>query len=79
MGTAALTIGLVLIFVSIGGFFSAAEMAMVSLRESQIRRLSARGRRGARVERLARDPNRFLSAIQVGITVATVLSGAVGA
>jgi putative hemolysin len=75
----ALTIALVLIFIMIGGFFSAAEMAMVSLRESQIRRLSAQGRRGARVQKLARDPNRFLSAIQVGVTVATVLSAALGA
>jgi putative hemolysin len=76
----AVTIALVLIFILIGGFFAAAEMAMVSLRESQIRRLSRdEGRRGARVQKLARDPNRFLSAIQVGVTVATVLSAALGA
>ncbi|WP_210156063.1 hemolysin family protein [Microbispora oryzae] len=79
MGNVAVTIGLVLIFIVIGGFFAAAEMAMVSLRESQIRRLSGEGRRGARVQKLARDPNRFLSAIQVGVTVATVLSAALGA
>lgn len=80
LSNVAVTIALVLIFIVIGGFFAAAEMAMVSLRESQIRRLSRdEGRRGARVQKLARDPNRFLSAIQVGVTVATVLSAALGA
>lgn len=72
-------IALVLVFVLIGGFFAAAEIAMVSLREGQVRRLSRYGRRGARVARLARDPNRFLSAVQVGVTVATMLSAAFGA
>ncbi|MEV1198672.1 hemolysin family protein [Microbispora rosea] len=80
LSNVAVTIALVLMFILIGGFFAAAEMAMVSLRESQIRRLSRdEGRRGARVQKLARDPNRFLSAIQVGVTVATVLSAALGA
>ncbi|GAB2498631.1 hemolysin family protein [Streptosporangium sandarakinum] len=72
-------IALVLLFILIGGFFAAAEMAMVSLRESQVRRLGSRGRRGARAARLARDPNRFLSAVQIGVTVATMLSAAFGA
>ncbi|MFF3664220.1 hemolysin family protein [Microtetraspora malaysiensis] len=75
----AVTIPLVALLILICGFFAAAEMAMVSLRDSQIRRLSQRGRRGARVQKLARDPNRFLSAVQVGVTVATVLSAALGA
>ncbi|MBO3745200.1 HlyC/CorC family transporter [Streptosporangiaceae bacterium NEAU-GS5] len=79
MSSVTLTIALVLVFIVICGFFAAAEMAMVSLRESQIRRLGSEGRRGARVAKLAREPNRFLSAIQVGVTVATVLSAALGA
>ncbi|GII03475.1 hemolysin family protein [Planobispora takensis] len=72
-------IALVLLFVLIGGFFAGAEMAMVSLRESQIRRLAEHGRRGTRAAKLARDPNRFLSAVQIGVTVATMLSAAFGA
>ncbi|MEU9890470.1 hemolysin family protein [Sphaerisporangium sp. NPDC051011] len=79
MHNVAANIVLVLVFVLIGGFFAAAEMAMVSLRESQVRRLADEGRRGSRVAKLARDPNRFLSAVQIGMTVATVLSAAVGA
>jgi putative hemolysin len=72
-------IALVLVFILVGGYFAAAEMAMVSLRESQVRKLAQRGRRGERVAKLARDPNRFLSAVQIGVTVATMLSAAFGA
>jgi putative hemolysin len=72
-------IAIVLVFVLIGGFFAAAEMALVSLREGQMRALSHWGRRGQRAARLAQDPNRFLSAVQIGVTFATLLSGALGA
>jgi putative hemolysin len=70
---------LVLAVVLIGGFFAAAEMALVSLREGQVRALSKRGKRGQRTARLAQDPNRFLSSVQIGVTLATLLSGAFGA
>jgi putative hemolysin len=69
----------VLVIVLVGGFFSGAEMALVSLREGQVRSLAQRGKRGQRAARLASDPNRFLSAVQIGVTVATLLSGAFGA
>jgi putative hemolysin len=69
----------VLAFILVGGFFAAAEMALVSLREGQIRSLSKRGKRGERAAKLAHDPNRFLSAVQIGVTVATLASGAFGA
>src|SRR5262249_12018588 len=69
----------VLVIILVGGFFSGAEMALVSLREGQVRQLEPRGKRGQRAARLASDPNRFLSAVQIGVTVATLLSGAFGA
>jgi putative hemolysin len=69
----------VLVIVLIGGFFAAAEMALVSLRDGQVRTLAKRGRRGQRAARLAQNPNRFLSAVQIGVTLATLLSGAYGA
>jgi putative hemolysin len=70
----------VLLFVLIGGFFAAAELALVSLREGQIDRLAAEHpRRGARLALLARDPNRFLAAVQVGVTLAGFLSAGFGA
>jgi putative hemolysin len=70
---------LVLAVVLIGGFFAAAEMALVSLREGQVRALAKRGKNGLRAAKLAQDPNRFLSAVQIGVTLATLLSGAFGA
>ncbi len=46
MSKVVLEIVVVLIIVCIGGFFSASEMALVSLREGQVRALAKRGRRG---------------------------------
>ncbi len=69
----------VLVIICIGGFFAASEMALVSLREGQIRALAKRGKRGQRAARLAQDPNRFFSAVQIGVTLATLVSGAYGA
>ena len=51
----------VLAIVLIGGFFAGAEMALVSLREGQVRSIRQRGKRGQRAAKLAQDPNRFLS------------------
>jgi len=69
---------LILVFVTIGGFFAAAEIALVSLRDGQIKALAGRGRRGETVARVAADPNRFLSAVQVGVTLMGFLSAAFG-
>ena len=79
MGSTWAKIALVVVFVLIGGIFAATEMALVSLRESQVRTLAARGRRGQRVASLASDPNRFLAALQIGVTFAGFLSAAFGA
>jgi len=73
------SIALVFLFVLVGGVFAGTEFALVSLRESQIDTLAERGPRGRRVARVARDPNRFLAAVQVGVTVAGFLSAAYGA
>jgi putative hemolysin len=73
-----LNLGLVLVFVLIGGVFAAAEIALVSLRDSQVRALSGRSRRGRTVAELNEDPNRFLSAVQVGVTFAGFMSAAFG-
>ncbi|MGB9374878.1 MAG: hemolysin family protein [Jiangellales bacterium] len=72
-------LALVMLLVLLGGLFAAAEIALVSLRESQIKALSARGRRGGRIARLAADPSRFLAAVQIGVTLAGFLSAAFGA
>ncbi|MDQ1137878.1 putative hemolysin [Microbacterium sp. SORGH_AS 1204] len=79
MSDLALNIVLVVVFVMIGGVFAATEMALVTLRESQVNALAARGRRGQKVAELARNPNTFLSAVQIGVTVAGFASAAYGA
>ncbi|WP_292606081.1 hemolysin family protein [Nocardioides sp. REDSEA-S30_B4] len=72
-------LGLVLLFVLVGGVFAGTELALVSLREGQLDQLEKRGGRGARVAAVARDPNRFLAAVQIGVTVAGFFSAAYGA
>ncbi len=71
-------IGLIFLFIIIGGVFAAAEMSLVSLRESQLRQMSTRGKRGEKVAELAANPNRFLSAGQIGVTLSGFLSAAFG-
>jgi len=71
-------LGLVLLFVLVGGVFAGTELALVSLRESQLTGLERKSSRGAHVAAVARDPNRFLAAVQIGVTVAGFLSAAYG-
>lgn len=70
---------LVLLFILIGGVFSASEMALVSLRQTQIDEMARSGGRGQAVKRLTSDSNRFLSAVQVGVTIAGFFSASFGA
>ena len=70
---------LVLFFLLVGAFFAGSEIALVSLREGQVRNLAQRGRRGQKVAELHADPNRFLAAVQIGVTTAGFLSAAFGA
>jgi putative hemolysin len=63
----------------LASFFVAAEIALISLRDSQVREIATRGRRGARVAALAAHPNRLLAAVQIGVTVSGFLSAALGA
>lgn len=78
-GSFLLNIAIVLGLIIIASFFVAAEIALISLREGQIKTLASRGRRGARVAALTSNPNRFLAAAQVGVTVCGFLSAALGA
>lgn len=77
--TALANFALVVLFVLIGGVFAGTEMAIVNLRESQVKQLEESGARGESTARLVRDPNLFLSAVQIGVTVAGFFSSAYGA
>src|SRR4051794_3704884 len=69
----------VLALIVIEGVFVASEMALVTLREGQVKALVEKGRRGQKVARLVENPNRFLSAVQIGVTTTALLSSAFGA
>jgi putative hemolysin len=72
-------VGLVLVLVVVNAAFAGSEVALISLREGQLRRLEEQGGRGRLVARLARDPNQFLSTVQIGITLAGFLASAAAA
>ncbi len=69
-------IGLVAALVLLNAVFAGSELALVSLREGQLQRLERRSEAGRAVALLARDPNRFLATIQIGITLAGFLASA---
>ncbi|HUG60722.1 MAG TPA: hemolysin family protein [Methylomirabilota bacterium] len=70
-------IAIVLVLLVINGWFAMSELAVVSSRRSRLEALSADGNRGAKhALRLAEDPGRFLSAVQIGITLVGILAGA---
>jgi CBS domain containing-hemolysin-like protein len=69
----------VLLLILANGFFVAAEFALVTVRGTRIEQLAASGNRAAKlVVRAQADPNRFISAAQLGITVASLLLGWIG-
>ncbi len=74
-----INVGIVLTLILIEGIFVAAEIALVSLREGQVRAQADRDRRGAAIARLVSNPNRFLAAVQIGVTLTALLSSAYGA
>ena len=78
-GTLLSAILIVLALIVVAGLFVAAEIAQISLRESQVKQMAMRGKRGARVAKLASNPNRLLAAAQVGVTFCGFLSAALGA
>lgn len=70
----------IFVLILINGLFSMSEMAVVSSRKPRLQKLADDGnRRAANALTLAEDPNRFLSTVQIGMTLVGVLSGAFGA
>ncbi len=74
-----IAIVVVLLLVVVNGLFAMTELAVVSSRRSKLQARAERGDRGARAAlKLSEDPTRFLSAVQVGITLIGILAGAFG-
>ena len=74
-----LNVLLIFIFLLLGSVFSGTELALVSLRGSQIEQMEQEDARGAKVAKIARDPNTFLSTVQIGVTLCGFLSASFGA
>lgn len=69
----------ILILILANGVFALAEIALVSARKSRLQHLANEGNRGAEVAlRLADEPEDFLSAVQIGITLISILTGMFG-
>ena len=72
-------ISLILVLILLNGLFAMSETALVSARRIRLRQRAEAGDRGARSAlELAASPNRFLSTVQIGISLIGVLAGAFG-
>ena len=73
----ALEIAIVVVLTLLNGLLAMSELAIVSARGARLKVMAAQGSSGAATAiRLAEDPGRFLSSVQIGITLVGVLSGA---
>ncbi len=74
-----LELAAVLFLILLNAFFAMSELAVVSARKIRLQQMAEEGRRGANTAlALQEDPSRFLSTVQIGITLIGVINGAVG-
>jgi putative hemolysin len=79
MSNVATEVVVILALLALNGLLAMAEMAIVSARKTRLRQQAEAGDAGAAAAlELANDPNRFLSTVQVGITLVGILAGAFG-
>jgi putative hemolysin len=79
MSNVATEVVIILALLVFNGVLAMAEIAIVSARKTRLRQRAEAGDRGAAAAlELANDPNRFLSTVQVGITLVGILAGAFG-
>lgn len=71
--------GVILVLLVVNGVFAMTEIAVVSAKKTRLRRLAdqGNGKAGIALE-LAESPNRFLSTVQIGITLVGIFAGAFG-
>jgi putative hemolysin len=79
MNTSVVESLLILLLLLVNGVFAMTEIAIVSSRRGILQALAEKGSRGAaQALELADNPNRFLSTVQIGITLVGILAGAFG-
>ncbi len=67
----------IILLIALNGVFSMSELAIVSARTAKLQAMAESGSKGARAAlRLARDPGKFLSTVQIGITLIGIIAGA---
>lgn len=67
---------IILLIIILNGFFAMSEIAMISARRSNLEMQARQGDAGARqAQKLIEDPDKFLSTIQIGITLIGILTG----
>lgn len=74
----ALEILVVAVLILLNGFFALSEMSVVTARKARLRMLAESSRRARMASDLAEHPERFLSTVQVGITLIGILTGVFG-
>ncbi|KKB85858.1 DNA-binding protein [Devosia limi DSM 17137] len=68
---------IVVVLTIVNGLLAMSELAVVSARPARLRTMADHGNKGAAIAiRLAEDPGKFLSSVQIGITLVGILSGA---
>ena len=67
---------IIIFLILLNGIFSMSEMAVISARKSNLQADANKGSRAAKTAlRLSSDPDKFLSAVQIGITLIGILTG----
>ncbi len=70
-------VAIILALVALNGVFAMSELAIVSARKARLEAMVRAGKRGARTAiDLAADPGKFLSTVQIGITLIGIIAGA---
>jgi putative hemolysin len=67
---------IIVALVALNGVFAMSELAIVSARKARMEAMARAGRRGARTANKLADPGKFLSTVQIGITLIGILAGA---
>ncbi len=68
---------IILALITLNGLFAMSELAIVSARTAKLQAMAENGSKGAKAAlRLARDPGKFLSTVQIGITLIGIIAGA---
>ncbi len=79
MGEFWIDVILILLLILANGFFACSEIAIISARKSRIKHLMESGsKKAAVVHSLQSEPDKFLATVQVGVTVVSMLAGALG-